>query len=162
MQPVPSPKLRCKDKPFLYKMQLTPAQFFKKLYAKLPELKKQALDIIEVEAENFVLENFQRGEFQDTTTQVWKKRKREATPPYAPLVRTGDLKRTATTARRESDRIKFVMNQPYAQVHNEGLRAGRGKGFRMPKRQFIGNSEILNLRIKRKTTVKIAQFLKTL
>jgi phage gpG-like protein len=28
----------------------------------------------------------------------------------------------------------------YAQVHNEGLRAGRGKGFIMPKRQFIGSS----------------------
>lgn len=32
----------------------------------------------------------------------------------------------------------------YAKVHNEGLKAGRGKGFTMPKRQFIGNSEKLN------------------
>ncbi|MDR2652798.1 MAG: phage virion morphogenesis protein [Prevotellaceae bacterium] len=32
----------------------------------------------------------------------------------------------------------------YAAVHNEGLRAGRGKGFRMPKRQFIGESAELN------------------
>lgn len=28
----------------------------------------------------------------------------------------------------------------YAPVHNFGLNAGRGNGFKMPKRQFIGNS----------------------
>jgi phage gpG-like protein len=27
----------------------------------------------------------------------------------------------------------------YAEVHNAGLRAGRGKGFVMPKRRFIGD-----------------------
>ena len=36
---------------------------------------------------------------------------------------------------------------PYAIVHNEGLRAGRGKGFKMPKRQFIGESAVLNNKI---------------
>jgi phage gpG-like protein len=29
--------------------------------------------------------------------------------------------------------------EPYGRVHNEGLRAGRGSGFTMPKRQFIGD-----------------------
>jgi len=28
----------------------------------------------------------------------------------------------------------------YADVHNSGLRSGRGKGFTMPKREFIGKS----------------------
>jgi len=36
--------------------------------------------------------------------------------------------------------IWFRSLAEYAKVHNEGLRAGRGKGFVMPKRQFIGKS----------------------
>ena len=32
----------------------------------------------------------------------------------------------------------------HAAVHNEGLKAGRGSGFTMPKRQFMGNSPTLN------------------
>ena len=38
----------------------------------------------------------------------------------------------------------FGSREPYGRVHNEGLRAGRGKGFIMPKRQFMGESEELN------------------
>ena len=38
----------------------------------------------------------------------------------------------------------FGSKEPYGRVHNEGLRAGRGKGFIMPKRQFMGESEELN------------------
>jgi phage gpG-like protein len=33
--------------------------------------------------------------------------------------------------------------EPYGRVHNEGLRAGRGDGFIMPKRQFAGEHPIL-------------------
>lgn len=32
----------------------------------------------------------------------------------------------------------FKSKEPYGRVHNEGLRAGRGRGFIMPKRQFMG------------------------
>lgn len=43
-----------------------------------------------------------------------------------------------------SDSIVVIENKvPYAAVHNEGLRAGRGKGFQMPQRQFIGDSQEL-------------------
>jgi phage gpG-like protein len=38
-----------------------------------------------------------------------------------------------------TDERSFESKKPYGRVHNEGLRAGRGKGFRMPKRQFIGD-----------------------
>jgi phage gpG-like protein len=37
----------------------------------------------------------------------------------------------------------FGSQEPYGRVHNEGLRAGRGAGFVMPKRQFIGVHETL-------------------
>lgn len=36
---------------------------------------------------------------------------------------------------------------PYAQVHNEGGRAGRGAGFDMPQRQFMGEAEELEKQI---------------
>lgn len=36
---------------------------------------------------------------------------------------------------------------PYAQVHNEGGRAGRGAGFDMPQRQFMGDAEELKANI---------------
>ena len=34
---------------------------------------------------------------------------------------------------------------PYAIVHNEGLEAGRGGKFLMPKRKFMGDSPFLRL-----------------
>jgi phage gpG-like protein len=40
--------------------------------------------------------------------------------------------------------VRIYNSVEYAAVHNEGLRAGRGKGFKMPKRQFIGESAELN------------------
>lgn len=39
--------------------------------------------------------------------------------------------------------IDFKVPGEYPQVHNEGLRSGRGNGFTMKKRQFIGVSETL-------------------
>jgi phage gpG-like protein len=33
----------------------------------------------------------------------------------------------------------FGSKQPYGAVHNEGLPAGRGAGFRMPRRRFMGD-----------------------
>jgi phage gpG-like protein len=38
----------------------------------------------------------------------------------------------------------FSSKEPYGSVHNEGLRSGRAKGFKMPKRQFIGEHPKLN------------------
>jgi phage gpG-like protein len=38
-----------------------------------------------------------------------------------------------------TDAGAFGGREPYARVHNEGLRAGRGNGFTMPKRQFVGD-----------------------
>jgi len=39
--------------------------------------------------------------------------------------------------------IEWKVPVKYAKVHNEGLQAGRGAGFKMPKRQFMGNSKEL-------------------
>lgn len=39
--------------------------------------------------------------------------------------------------------VVFTNDKPYAGVHNYGLQSGRPPGFTMPKRQFIGPSEVL-------------------
>ena len=50
--------------------------------------------------------------------------------------------------------------EPYGRVHNEGLRAGRGSGFIMPKRQFMGESEELNALIISEIERKLKQISK--
>ncbi|MDR2292112.1 MAG: phage virion morphogenesis protein [Prevotellaceae bacterium] len=47
----------------------------------------------------------------------------------------------------------------YAAVHNEGLRAGRGKGFIMPKRQFIGESAELNKAVQQAVVKELSKIL---
>lgn len=50
--------------------------------------------------------------------------------------------------------------EPYGRVHNEGLRAGRGSGFIMPKRQFMGESDELNALIVSEIERKLKQIAK--
>ncbi len=49
-------------------------------------------------------------------------------------------------------KIIFKSDKPYAAVHNYGGKAGRGSGFDMPQRQFIGESKKLNKNILDKIT----------
>ena len=51
----------------------------------------------------------------------------------------------------------FGSKEPYGRVHNEGLRAGKGKGFTMPKRQFMGEHPELNELIIKKLEEKLHQ-----
>ena len=48
----------------------------------------------------------------------------------------------------------------YAKVHNDGLRAGRGRGFIMPKRQFIGDSYNMFQKIDRKVRQRLDRIFK--
>jgi phage gpG-like protein len=110
-------------------------------------------------AKNFFVENFRKQGFDDKTVQRWKPRKRTTyktksgkvvdDTTRAILVKTGDLRRSIIRVpNRSALNVKIQTDLPYAKVHNEGLRAGRGKGFKMPKRQFIGDSYNLNEKVK--------------
>jgi phage gpG-like protein len=57
--------------------------------------------------------------------------------------------------------VDFVM-PIYGKVHNDGLRAGRAAGFKMPKRQFAGQSRKLKARFKAKAQTYINRRLKRL
>lgn len=69
-----------------------------------------------------------------------------------------DSIRAQTTPRQ----VIFATDKPYAQVHNEGGRSGRGKGFMMPKRQFMGPSAQLDKKIEQKLTKEITKYLNSL
>lgn len=111
-------------------------------------------DIIQVEAEAFHAENFRREGFQDSTFQAWRPRKPTAKDQgkgkRALLVKTGAMRRHATKGSVKGKQVDFIFPLAYMKVHNEGGKAGRGKGFDMPKRQYVGKSAVLEQRIRTK------------
>jgi phage gpG-like protein len=83
----------------------------------------------------------------------WQPRKKETkkTQGKAILVGTGKLRKAVQGSLKLAtfEKIQLVVDLPYAAVHNYGLHAGRGAGFEMPKRQFMGdNKELRELQIK--------------
>lgn len=56
------------------------------------------------------------------------------------LVGRGDLRRSLRIIKRGWNGVVVGSELVYAGVHNWGGKAGRGRGFKMPKRQFIGVS----------------------
>lgn len=133
-------------------MPLTPVEFFRKLQASIPKLKKEILrDVIAVEAENFVSYNFRRQGYEDKGLKKWPARKDKENKSTL-LIGAGTLRNQVTKAKVVGDNAVIESSLVYAEVHNEGLKAGRGKGFMMPKRQYIGESETLKARIKTKAT----------
>lgn len=132
------------------------AAFFRKLQRDLPQLKRQiAQTVIAVEAENFHAENFRKEGFTDQAFKPWPPRKKSESPRRALLVKTGALKGHALKGRVRGSGVDFVFPLDYMRVHNEGGKAGRGKGFTMPQRQYIGRSAELERRIKRKALALI-------
>lgn len=71
------------------------------------------------------------------------------------LTKTGRLRRSLVAKKSGRYAVRINSNLPYANVHNEGLRSGRGKGFVMKKRQFVGYSGRLNRKIITKLDSKI-------
>lgn len=119
-------------------------------------------------AKNFFVENFRKQGFDDKTVQRWKPRKVQDKYKHANtaadvrriekqgtraiLVKTGDLRRSIirNPANRAALMVKISTDLDYAKIHNEGL-MGKAFGkhpFKMPKRQFIGDSYNLNEKVK--------------
>ncbi len=97
-------------------------------------------------------ENFRRGGFVDKNLTKWKPAKRigiakGAKSQYGTLLSARNYLYNSINYRVLPYQVIIFTRVPYAIVHNEGLRAGRGKGFKMPKRQFIGDSAVLNKQI---------------
>lgn len=96
-------------------------------------------------------ENFQHEGFEDVAIEPWKEVKRRQNPRTKGAAKTRKILTGTTGDLGRSIKYDIMPHAvvvysdvPYAAVHNEGLRAGRGKGFTMPKRQFIGDSQKIN------------------
>lgn len=76
------------------------------------------------------------------------------------LVQTGTLRRSIRKQARGKYKVMIISNVPYANVHNEGLHSGRGSGFQMPKRQFVGYSAIMARKIENKIRMRIHSIFK--
>jgi phage gpG-like protein len=77
-----------------------------------------------------------------TNAYKYPKKGANARHTRATLVGSGKLRRTVAQSlvSKTFQSIKFIVNLPYAAVHNEGLPI---KGGRMPQRKFMGDSETL-------------------
>jgi phage gpG-like protein len=127
----------------------------------VPDLMK----IIGNEAQNHFTKSFRDQGFTNSTIEPWKARKGEFTGGIsrtrsrnrgrAILIKTGRLRRSLRKVGKGKYAVSIVSDVPYAKVHNNGERAGRGKGFKMLKRQFMGFSEKMARRTKEKMHVRI-------
>ena len=136
-------------------------------FAQLQIELKQAIDHdlplkVGNEAVSMFKKNFQQEGFFG---KPWQRSKRIGKAKGADGVRktltgrTGDLGRSIKM-KPAPGKVTIYSDVPYAAVHNEGLRAGRGKGFTMPRRQFMGESRELTQKITKLIETEIGRILK--
>lgn len=132
----------------------------------------------------FSKQRFRDQAWVDNSTEPWKKRakgwakasrKRQG---RAVLVDTGRLKRSIRTISADANRAVIGTDAPYAQAHNNGFRGrvsqqvrgftrkgkrgtqqvrahSRTRSVNLPRRRFIGASDILDKQITRMMTAEI-------
>lgn len=148
-------------------MEIDPKDLEKKLQSNITEAKfflKNTLPvIIGREAVSHFKKGFQKGVegFTDKGLVKWQEVKRRINPrrpdraaAERPILtgETGDLGRSIEYE-IAGDKAIIYSDVSYARYHNEGTE-------KMPKRQFIGESEALDKKIMRKTNKKIEDILK--
>ena len=132
---------------------------------------KKTLTVAAEMAVQFFQDNFSEHQgFLDSRVKKWKPRKKEDKTfkknktKRGILIGTGGgtlwkaISRTHLNSKRTVIGIRGSANV-YASVHNFGLRAGRGKGFKMPKRKFMGESRVLNRKIVRLIKKRVKKIL---
>jgi len=123
--------------------------------SRLPAAIKRLPGIAKVEGLRFIADNFKNEGFEEKTGSYkpWKKKAAKGSRKNTLMgeKRGGSLKRSWKQETTESEKqVEFTSSLPYAEVHNEGLTAGRPPGFTMPERKMIGDSEALSKRIEGK------------
>lgn len=108
---------------------------------------------IGIYAKNWFLKGFRQGGGQtDDSSGGWASRKKsERGNRRGILIQSGKLRNSIEIIKSTFHTIIVgSIGLIYARVHNEGLRSGRGKGFKMPKREFIGKSSKLESDIRKR------------
>lgn len=149
---------------------MTPEQFrilLKSQQAQLARAMNSDLPVaIGKKAVDLFTENFQKEGFQDNGVKPWKEVKRRLRPARGAAGarkiltgKTGDLGRSIRYETAPG-KVTVFSDVVYAEVHNQGLKTGRGKGFTMPKRQFIGESADLDRIVKEEIEKTLNRILK--
>ena len=128
---------------------------FEEKIKEIQKLEKTLPKVIGNMAKNHYLKGFRDGGFTDRTLDPWAKRKRpnkadrRNSRSRALLVDKGHLRRSIRVVRATWGRIEVGSTGiPYAGYHNKGS----GK---LPRRQFVGRSKVLNDKIIRIIQTKI-------
>lgn len=134
-------------------------------------LQNDVQDIVGTEAVHHFKKSFDDEAFSDKSEKdiPWKEVKRRKNAKGAGKAaskrkiltgESGDLGNSIDYEKQGRD-VAIKSDKIYAKVHNEGLRAGRGKGFTMPKRQFIGISAVLTEHMRDKTRKRMNDIMKS-
>ncbi len=133
---------------------------FKKKIAKFKATKKKLPVAVGAIAKSHYLKSFRDQGFTDNTLSPWAKRKRPNRSDRrnkanrAILVNRGHLRRSIRVVRAKWNRIEVGSTGiKYAKYHNQG------KG-RLPKRQFVGASKVMNRKIRARIRKDIKKTLK--
>lgn len=133
-------------------------------------------EVVAIEGLRFFEKSWDDQGFTDKSLKKWKSRKEpkhgkkrwgEKNAGRAILVshqtdtKGTHLKDSLREEHNEKEVI-FSTDKVYAQVHNEGGHSGRGKGFTMVKREYMGPSQALDKKIQDKLTKEINKLLSTL
>ncbi len=114
--------------------------------------------IVGVEAVRDSKINFRQGGFEGKKWTARKNKNRKGKRDTKVLTDTGDLG-DSIDYNADFNEVKIGTNLTYAKVHNEGGRSGRGKGFTMPKRQFLGVTSRMEKRISQKVERELKKIL---
>lgn len=153
-------------------MKFNEAKKLMKVREQLKQELPKMTDIMLTTAVNHFSDNFKKQGFDNNGVEKWQPRKRKFYRTRSGkrvddttrgiLIGKGSGRLSRSLRKRRLTLLSGVITSPliYARVHNEGLRAGRGAGFKMPKRQFVGYSESLNRKIKARLEGRINQIFK--
>jgi phage gpG-like protein len=155
----------------------------RKIVAKMNEAKveiEKLVTIMGTEALNHFIMSFRNQGFTDSAFVGWAKRKNKKDNYKKGRVRdasggtrsldigrailvgkgTGELKKSLQKRNRGRYSVVIQSDKIYANVHNEGLKSGRGRGFIMKKRQFVGYSGVLDRKLQQRINIRLNRIFK--
>ncbi len=136
---------------------------FDQIIKKLEQAKSSLPKVLANDTKKFFLSSWQKQGWDDGVVKSWAPRKYNKNKRAAGrsiLVKSGALRRAVNTSLKSEtfDNIKFSVDLPYAQIHNDGLTMKNDK--RMPQRKYMGDSASLRKIQKQKIQYSIDKIFK--
>lgn len=142
-------------------MSFNNAKILNKKTKELKAVLDDTLRLVGNEAHAFYKNSFTNQGFTDESLNKWQPRKRINKRSGIGILMGKNQRLLNSIKKRKKNAfsIAFSSDLVYANVHNEGLRSGRGRGFQMPKRKFIGYSATLNRKLTLTINRRIERFI---